>query len=156
MANTLSGSKLYVCATAQNADIANAAAYAALTWVQVGGVSKIGETGSKINIVTYNELSTKVAQKNKGIADAGSPEIEVSRLQTDAGQVILRTIGDVANKNAFAFKFEKNDAIATTNTIHYQRGICVGPTRPNGSNEDFDVEVFMLGLVQTEITVNAT
>lgn len=31
-----------------------------------------------------------------------------------------------------------------------------GPTRPNGQNEDFDLEVFTLGLVQEEIVVNPT
>jgi hypothetical protein len=154
MAKTLSGSKVYVCETAQNSDL-NAAAFAALTWVEVGNVGNIGETGTNTNLVSYNELSTLVTQKAKGVSDAGSPTVECARSPTDAGQVIMRTISVPTDTNNYAFKYEKNDAPAGyTNTIHYYRGVCVGPTRPNGGVEDFDLEVYMLGLNQVEVTVN--
>lgn len=154
MAKTLAGSKLYVCATAQNSDL-NAAAFAALTWVEVGNVGNIGQTGTETNLVSYNELSTLVTQKAKGVADGGSPPIECARNPTDAGQIIMRTISSNTDTNNYAFKHEKNDAPSGfTNTIHYYRGVCVGPTRPNGGVEDFDLEVFMLGLNQAEVTVD--
>jgi hypothetical protein len=154
MAKTLAGSKFYVCATAQNSDL-NQAGFEALTWVEVGNVGNIGQTGTETNLVSYNELSTLVTQKAKGVSDAGSPPIECARNPTDAGQVIMRTISVTTDTNSYAFKYEKNDAPAGfTNTIHYYRGVCVGPTRPNGGVEDFDLEIFMTGLNQVELTVN--
>ncbi|MCY0150880.1 hypothetical protein OEG84_25070 [Hoeflea sp. G2-23] len=156
MAKTLAGSKFYVCATAQNSDL-NAAAFAGLVWVEVGNVGKVGETGTNTNRVSYNELGTVVTQKAKGVTNAGDPTIECASNYNDAGQVIMRSIGVPTDKNSYAFKFEKDDAPSGyTNTIHYWRGDCSGPVRPNGEVESFDIEVFTLGLNQVEVTVNPT
>lgn len=154
MAKTLAGSKLYVCATAQNSDL-NQAAFEALTWVEVKNIGSVGETGTNTNLVNYDELGTLVTQKAKGLSDAGSPPVECARNPTDPGQIIMRSIAVLTDTNNYAFKYEKNDApTGYTNTIHYMRGVVVGPTRPNGRVEDFDLEVFMLGLNQAEITVD--
>lgn len=148
MAKTLTNLKVYVCAAPQNTDL-DQAGFEALTWVKVGNVGSVGETGSKTNLVSYDELETDVTQKAKGITDAGSPEIECARNATDAGQIILRTVGAHNDANNYAYKWTKVDG-----TVHYYRGVCTGPTRPNGRNEDFDLEVFTLGLNQAELTVN--
>lgn len=153
-ANTNSGAKVYVCATPQPTDL-DAAAYAALTWVLISNLGNHGETGSNTNILTYDTWDTKVIQKSKGITDAGSPEIEVARLTSDAGQTILR---DAAKTNFnYAFKMERNDKPneTGTGTILYNRGLVTGPKRPHGRNEDFDLEMFTLGLNQEEIVVDA-
>lgn len=152
-ANTNSGAKVYVCATPQPANL-DRVGYEALTWVLISGVGNHGETGSNTNILTYDTWDTDVIQKSKGITDAGSPEIEVSRNATDAGQAILRAAG-LTNFN-YAFKMERNDKPDATGTptILYNRGIVTGPKRPHGRNEDFDLEMFVLGLNQREITVD--
>lgn len=148
MANTLKGMKFYVCSTAQNADL-DQAGFEALAWVEVSNTGSVGETGSKTNLVSYDELATDVTQKNKGITDAGSPDVECARNPNDPGQVIMRSIGAHTDINNYAYKWVKRDG-----TVHYYRGVCAGPTRPNGRNEDFDLEVFTLGLNQAEVTVN--
>lgn len=153
--NTNAGSKLYVCATAQPDDL-TAGAFAALTWVQVGGVGSVGETGSSTNILNYDTWDDAVVQKAKGMTDAGSPEIEVARDPDDAGQDILRT---AAGTNLYyAFKIEGTDVpdanVNSKPTIRYNRGLVVGPREPNGRNEDFDLEIFTLGLVQKQIKVD--
>ncbi len=152
-ANTNAGSKLYVCATAQQNDLEQAD-YEALTWVEIKAVGNYGETGSKTNILTYDTWDTIVTQKAKGITDAGSPTIELARLPTDPGQMILREISR-QNLN-YAFRTVRNDPAVEggTGTIIYNRGLVTGPTRPGGKNEDFDLEVFTLGLNQLEIVVN--
>lgn len=156
--NTNAGSTLYVCATDQPDDL-DASEYAALTWVQVTGVGSHGEAGTSTNILTYDTWDTEVAQKAKGISDAGSPDIEVARDPDDAGQVILRT---AANTNLnYAFKIERNDNPDPspgdgTPTIIYNRGLVTGPRRPFGRNEDFDLEIFSLALQQKEIVVAPT
>lgn len=154
-ANTNAGKTLWVCSTPQEEDL-DATEFAALTWVQVKGVGNHGETGDTTNILNYDTWDTEVTQKGKGITDAGNPDIELSRRPTDAGQVIMRTIAKT-NLN-YAFKVIGNDKPDndpdSTPTIRYNRGIVVGPRNPNGRNEDFDLEVFTLGLNQRQITVD--
>lgn len=148
MAKSNKGTTLWVCATAQPSDL-DQAGFEALPWVQVKQVGSIGETGPNTNILTYDTLDTEVSQKAKGITNAGDPPIEVARVPDDPGQVIMRTAGAPSNDDSFAFKIVKLD----TTTI-YNRGIVTGPMRPNGRNEDFDLETYTLGLVQVEVVVN--
>lgn len=153
--NTNAGRKLYICTTPQPAAPANAAAYALLTWVLVGGVGSVGETGSKTNILSYDTWDDDVVLKAKGLTDAGSPTIEVARDAEDAGQNALRAAA-LTNFN-YAFKITGNDApnadVGSLPSIRYNYGLVSGPTQPNGRNEDFDLEVFMLGLQSRQITV---
>lgn len=155
MADTLSGAKLYVCATAQNSDL-NEAAFGALTWVQVKGVGSHGETGTNTNIVSYDTWDTEFVQKAKGTSNAGDPEVELARIPADAGQIIMRTAGDHFNKNNYAFKIELNDAPSGgTPTTIFNRGMVAGPRIPFGRNEDFITEVYTLALQQQQIIVDA-
>lgn len=155
--NTNAGKKIYVCATAQQTDL-DAAAFALLTWVEVKGIGNLGETGAKTNILSYDTWDTDVIQKAKGMTDGGSPTLEVARIPTDPGQVILRTAA-ATNLN-YAIKVVGNDKPDadpdSTPTIRYNRGLVAGPTTPNGKNEDFDVEVFTFGMNQRQVTVNPT
>lgn len=156
MANTNAFSKIYVCPTPQNNRLTKDD-YNSLTWVLISGVGNLGETGKQTNVVTYNTWETEVSDKAKGITDAGSPTLEVARDPNDPGQEILRQASAVGNNNKYAFKILRADGpIGGTGTIQYNRGIVAGPTRPNGQNEDFDLEVFTLGLVQEEIVINPT
>lgn len=153
--NTNAGRKLYVCATPQPTAL-DAAGYAALTWVLVGGVGNLGETGSKTNILNYETWDDDTIDKAKGLTDAGSPDLEVRRDYDDAGQVIL--LAAAATNFTYAFKIVGNDKPNATGTptIRYNRGLISGPTQPNGRNEDFDIEMYSLGLQQRQITVLPT
>lgn len=157
MANktTKKGSKVYVCVTAQNSDLIQAA-FEALTWVQVGKVGKVGDFGATSNDVTYNTLDEAVATHQKGVADAGSPDVEVASVYDDAGQIILRTFGDPLNLNNMAIKIERNDKPSgySTNTIIYSRGVVSGPMYPGGGSDDFDLERFTIRLNQIPLRVN--
>jgi hypothetical protein len=152
--NTNAGKKLYICTTPQPDDL-DQSDYEALTWVQINGVGSHGEVGTSTNILTYDTWDTDVAQKAKGISNAGDPTIELARDPDDAGQIALRAAA-LTNFN-YAFKIEGNDAptseVGATPTIIYNRGLVTGPRRPMGRNEDFDLEVFTLGLNQREIVV---
>lgn len=155
-ANSNAASKIYVCATPQNT-ILSTGDYNALTWVEVSGVGSRGETGKKTNILNYNTWGDTVIQKAKGLTDAGSPELEVARIPTDPGQIILHTAAAVGNNNNYAFKELRADGLnGGTGTIFYNRGLVAGPTHPGGRNEDFDIEVFTLAFQQEEIVVNPT
>lgn len=153
-ANANAASKFYVCATAQNSALTQAD-YEALVWVEVSAVGSRGETGKSTNILTYDTWGDSVIQKAKGMTDAGSPEIEVARIPTDPGQIIMRAAGAVGNNNNYAFKELRADGTTSSNgTVRYNRGLVGGPKSPGGRNEDFDLEVYTLGLQQEEIVVN--
>lgn len=161
MAQTNRGRKVYIAVTAPGGSVPeaqpsvlNQGQYEALDWMEVSNVGSIGESGMNENIVSYDELSTDVTQKQKGIANAGDPVIECARNPTDLGQIAMRAAA--ATRMIYAFKFEDADAPAAgyTNTVYYNRGVVAGPTRPNGRNEDFILENYTLGLVQREIVVN--
>lgn len=151
--NTNSGSKLYIATVNQEVDL-DQAGYEALIWTQIKGVGSHGETGPSTNILTYDTWDTVVMQKAKGMTDAGSPTVELARIPSDPGQNLLRAAA-LTNFN-YAFKIERNDrnVVGGTPTILYNRGLVTGPTRPQGRNEDFDLEVFTLGLQQLEIVAN--
>lgn len=154
-ANANAGSKLYICATPQETDL-SPVQFAALAWIEIKAVGSHGEAGSSTNILTYDTWDTAVIQKAKGMTDAGSPEIEVARIPDDPGQMAMRAAA-LDNKN-YAFRMMRNDqAVAGgTPTIIYNRGLVTGPKRPFGRNEDFDLEVFTLGLNQVETVINPT
>ena len=138
---------------AQDSDLTQTQ-YEGLFWTQVKSVGSHGEVGSSTNILTYDTWDTDVIQKAKGMTDAGSPEIELARLVSDAGQVALRAAA--ATNNNYAFKIVRNDAPSGgTPTIIYNRGLVSGPRRPMGRNEDFDLEIFTLALQQKEIIDDA-
>lgn len=162
MANTNAGRKVYIAVTLSDGIIPSThpnaldqTAFEAITfWQDIGDVGSVGQTGVDTNIVSYDTLDTDVTQKQKGISNAGDPEIEVARNPTDKGQIAMRAAA--ATKYQYAFKIEDADAPSAlyTNTVYYQRGVVSGPFRPNGRNEDFILETYRLGLNQKEIVVD--
>lgn len=153
-ANSNAFSKLYICATAQPNTLLQSD-YELLTWVEIGSVGSRGEMGKSTNILSYETWGDSVVQKAKGLSDAGSVELEVARIPTDAGQILLRTAGTIGNNNIYAFKELRSDGpVGGVGTVIYNRGLVGGPKRPGGRNEDFDLEIFTLGFLQEEIVVN--
>lgn len=150
---TNAGGKVYICATPQNAKL-DLAGYQALTWVEIGGIGEVGEMGTTTNILTYDTWADDVVDKGKGMSNAGDPTVETARDPIDPGQIIIR--GAALQPFKYAFKIEKNDPaiLGGAGTIYYTRGLVTGPARPMGRNEDFELEVFTLGLVQRETVVN--
>lgn len=153
MAGTMKGRKLSICATPQATDL-NRAAFEALTWVEVKRIGMIGDFGRSDNIVSYDELATEINQKDKGIGDAGSPQVDMRREPNDPGQILMRTAG--ANKYQYAFKVEDADAASPTesNTVYYFRAVVSGPLHPGGRNQDFLLERYVLGINQVPLVIN--
>ncbi|MCP4077579.1 MAG: hypothetical protein GY744_15510 [Gammaproteobacteria bacterium] len=77
----------------------NAAGYAALTYVEVGEVTDIAEIGSETAKVEHKPLKTGVVEKFKGFTDWGSSSISFAKASSDAGQVLLASGDNGANKN---------------------------------------------------------
>lgn len=156
MANTMSGGKLFICVTPQNNELTKSQ-YDALVWVQVKGIGSHGETGTQQNVVGYDTWDLLFQQKAKGIANAGDPEVEIARIAGDAGQVAMRAAAAATNPNNYAFKIERNDAPSGGQpTKFYNRGVVTGPRTQHGRNENFDLEMYTIGCVQEQITVEAS
>ncbi|GGO89019.1 hypothetical protein GCM10011348_45790 [Marinobacterium nitratireducens] len=158
MANSNAGGKLYIAvdglgdAEVHNTDLTEAQ-FDALTWLEVKQVGSFGETGSNTNILTYDTWDTDVSQKAKGITNGGDPEVEVARVGTDPGQIQMRAAA--LTKHSYAFKIEHDDSLGTNGTIKYNRGVVGGPRHPNGRNEDFNLEIYSLGMNQLQIVKEA-
>lgn len=148
-------SKLFICSTPQN-DPLDQTAYEALAYIEVKGVGEMGEIGTQQNILTYDTWADEVVQKGKGMKNAGDPNVETARAPTDPGQIAIRAAAKQPHN--YAIKIVRNDpaTLGGTGTTIYNRGLVVGPARPQGRNEDFDLEVFTLGFVQEEIVVEPT
>ena len=144
----------FVCETEQPDDLTQVE-FEALTWVEVGFVVSIGETGAVPNEVSQSYHGTSTVQKKFATIDAGSPAVELGYAPTDVGQIALKAI---ANNNVnYAFKMEMADnPNGSTNTIKYNRGLIGGPTHTNGAVEDFDNRTYVLALNQTQIEVAPT
>lgn len=152
--NTNASGKVYICATPATTEL-NQAAYEALTWVEISNVGSMGEIGNNQpinNYTTWNDGTMKA----KGTPDYGSPELEIGRDTGDAGQDALRVAATLNSPHAF--KVERNDALTGggTNTMIYNRALVTGPRRPQGRSEDFDLEIFTLGMFNNEVVVDPT
>lgn len=146
---TFAGSKLYMGTSAPinwatDTDALNG--FEADTYVQIGGLSNMGEFGAAANVLTFPLVSDNYAKKSKGTRDAGDPAVVVERMATDPGQVALRA----AEKTRFYynFKLELSDAedAGSTNTVIYFRAIVAGVPNQFGGNEDFVTETYNLGI----------
>lgn len=151
MAYSNASGKLYICSTAQPNVLAKTD-FEALTWVEVGGVGSVGEMGNQTNVLSYDTWGDAVVQKAKGMTNAGDVDIEVARDASDAGQDVLRSIA--GNPDKYAIKIVYDDGSnGNTGTVVYNRGLVLGPRRPNGRNEDFILEIFTVAMVQEEVVV---
>jgi len=154
MASTFKGRKFFIAVTALDGQIPiqadvglTEAEYNALYWQQVKGIGSIGETGTRDNFVTYDYLDSDVLIKAKGISDAGDVQIEVSRKGYDKGQVAMRLAG--LTKYNYAFQILDEDG-----SRYFQRGLVIGPTKPNGRQENFNLEIYKLAMNQREIVID--
>lgn len=147
---TLSGATIAISGTVQNSDLTQSE-FEGLSFTTVSNVGSIGAYGNDTNMVTYDTLDRAVIQKQKGLTNAGDPAIELARVDSDAGQTALIAAGAVSSRDAYAFKITKQDG-----SVDYLRGLVSGPVNQNGRNEDFDLQVFTLGLVQEPLHVDAS
>jgi hypothetical protein len=76
----------------------DAAGYAALTYVEIGNIEKIGTIGAQYAKIEFQPLKG-AKQKLKGSADYGSLQPSLAHDDADAGQTLLRTSSaDETNK----------------------------------------------------------
>lgn len=65
------------------------AGYEALSWTDVGEISDLGEFGPVYEVVTFNNIASRVTRKFKGTVNYGTQDVQLGADPTDAGQSIL-------------------------------------------------------------------
>lgn len=133
--DTAAGSKFYIGPV--NTTAANAAAYAALTYTEVGEVESIGEFGDQSNSVTFTALGDRRVKKFKGSRDAGTITVVIGHDSSDTGQTDLNAAE--ATDNDYAIKIELDDAgtgSPSNNTTFYFRAKVMGVRTNPGDAEN--------------------
>ncbi|MFO1126373.1 MAG: phage tail tube protein [Methylocystis sp.] len=117
-----SGAKVYISA-AVTSEPADAAAYAALSWTEIGDVDSLGDFGDEASILTATTLQDQRTFKAKGPRDAGTMVITCLDRPDDAGQIAL--VAAEATKYNYPFKVVLPNRLTTggTDEIEYLIGL---------------------------------
>ena len=107
MADTSIGTTLHVSTGVPATE--DAAGYAALTWVKIGGVVSIGETGDDAEDVTVALVETGRTEHSIGALDGGAWAVTCKNILADAGQVIIKE----GNNNDVDHSFKATDPDGT-------------------------------------------
>jgi len=107
----------------------DAAGYAALTFVEIGQVEKLGSFGASFAKVEFQGLKG-AKQKFKGSADYGALQPLIALDALDAGQILLQTASDDETQKLYSFRVTFPDGSA-----RYFRGRVFGaPETADGAD----------------------
>jgi hypothetical protein len=132
---------------------ATASAYAALTWVEIGGVESVGEFGATSAEVSFTPLSGGLVRKFKGARDPGNVPVVCARDPIDLGQIAA--IAAEATKFSYAIKIlleDSADADDVDSIIYFHARVMGKPTNIGGAN-DLTKRTFSLGIDTLPIEV---
>lgn len=149
---THAGKRYYIVTGLSPNDLADLAAFEALTWTtEVKGIGAFPAYGGRQELASYQTFEK--ARKGLGAPDYGGGDIEVFRISGDTGQAAMLTAG---GKNTHvAFKIVYLDATGTadgeyTATTHYVKGVLAKPELNAGSDSDAILDVYGFGIEQVE------
>lgn len=115
---------------------ANAAAYAALTYVEIKSVESIGEFGDQAATITFTALSDARVRKRKGVRDAGDLSVVCANDGLDPGQVAA--IAAQATDFTYATKVllaDGADANDTDSVFYFHSLVASARLSIGGANE---------------------
>jgi len=105
------------------------AGFGALTFVQAGEVTELGEFGGEAEVLTHTPIDTGIVNKFIGPIDYGALSLSMGRDLSDAGQALLKEGFDGTEKgNTHSFEVEYFDG-----GIEYFTGIITSYTSNVGS-----------------------
>lgn len=150
------GTKVWISNAAVASEPANAAAYALLSWVEVGDVSNLGEYGDEAQIATASTLQDSRTFKAKGPRDAGTLVVTVLDRPDDAGQIkLIAAEADLLN---YAFKVELPNklTVSGTNQLEYFIGLVTSKRLTVGDANNIMTRTFNVAINSAITTVAAT
>lgn len=147
MGNTTdtNGAKLFIAPQAV-ATPANAAAYAALTWTEVGLVESFGEYGDQSAAVNFTALSDGRVRKGKGARDAGDLTVTCGHDAADVGQQAM--VAAEATNFRYPFKIQYDNQLNPTGTdeMHYFVGKVMSKRNGGASVNDTVRRTFVIAI----------
>lgn len=145
-------------ATAVTATPADAAAYGALTYTNIGFVENPGDIGDQFQDVTFDELGNGRTIHLKGQVDGGTMQIVVGRDDTDAGQTALIAASDDDSTADYPFKITyPNKQNATgTGAIRYFTGKVMGKRETVGGANNVVRMTTSVGITSPIVSVAST
>lgn len=125
---------------------ANAAAYGALAYTEIGEVENLGEFGDAASVITFNGLKRGRTLKRKGVKDAGDLPLVVGYDPFDAGQLAL--IAAEATRFSYAFKVVLEDSLDVndTDSTFYFLALVLGKRLNVGDVSAITKRAFTLGI----------
>lgn len=139
------GAKVFIAPAAATTP-ANAAAYAALTWTEVGLVESYGEYGDSSETVRANILSEGRTRKGKGIKDAGDITVTCLHDATDVGQQAM--VAAEGTKFRYPIKLQYDNKLNPTGTdeMHYFMGKVMSKRNGGAAANDFVRRTFVIAI----------
>lgn len=107
---TSAGSTFSVVAAGAAPATFDSAGYAALSWVNVGEITDLGEFGREYALVTHNPVGNRGTQKFKGSFNEGTINLQLGLQTDDAGQIILKTASNSDLSYSFRVVTQNGDA----------------------------------------------
>lgn len=150
---TASGTKIFIGPSTATTP-ADAAAYAALTWTEVGLVETIGEYGDESSAVTFAALGDGRMRKGKGARDAGTLAVTVAHDPTDVGQQALEAAEGTNNNFVFKVVLPNRLTASGTDEINYFKGLVMSKRLNVGGNDNVVRRTFSIA-VNSALTVVA-
>lgn len=84
--------------------------YGALTFVNIGEVTDLGEFGREYNLITHNPIDTRATKKLKGSYNEGQISMTVGLDTADAGQNLAKTASQADADYYFKIKMQNGAA----------------------------------------------
>lgn len=152
---TNNGAKVYI-APSQASTPANAAAYAALTWTEIGFVRSLPEYGDEAQIIEAAVIGDGRMRKAKASRNAGNTALVVYPDPEDAGQDAL--IAAEATNNYYPIKIVKPDRLNATGTdgIDYFMVLVSSKREGGGENDSIATRTFNMAVTSAVTSVDPT
>lgn len=153
-----SGTKIFIAAAA-SAEPADAAAYAALTWTEIGNVASYAPFGDQVSIINAPVVGDSRVRKAAGSRDSGNMTLRIYPDDTDSGQTAL--VAASATNSTYPFRIDYPAASKITvpgGTVakRYFLAIVAGGRESPGGNEEIITSEYTVALTTKIVRVAAT
>jgi Phage tail tube protein, TTP len=148
-----SGMLIHIASAAVTTEPANAAAYAALTWTQIGNVRSYSAFGDTQNIINAPVVGDSRIRKIAGSRDAGNVSLTVYTDESDTGQLALIAAALTSSQYPIRVDYPNASKLTVGGTIakRYFVAIVAGGKETPGGNEDIITTEWTLALT-TKVT----
>lgn len=149
------GTRVYI-APSTTTEPADATAYGALVWTEIGDVESLGDYGDEAPILTAQTLQDERVFKAKGARDAGTLVITCLDRPDDLGQIAA--IAGEATKFNYPIKvvLPNRLTVAGTDQIEYMIGLVSSKRLTVGDNSAFLRRAFSVAINSKITSVAAT